>query len=639
MASTRETRRLLPAMPLLDLDMVSTAKLNGRKMDATIVEAVGGLKQSLTIEGANVLTLTINDPRRVLLRKDLIGRQLDLDFGRAGRWRMDRSRDVGGLSINGNLLTLRFWDLTAAAMRARTGLLSVNSARVDIGGFARLLTTEVKADVRPRILVPYPGEVPDLEKRDAPSRKSGGEAAGFSAKVRLKGKVDDNGKYGYLSRDQLKNAATVLETAADEKAPPKATLALVMACLVEGPDFTNSKTVTDGTSVGILQAQSMHGPVDERMDIGKMSRKFLRKGFASPKGAIELARENPTWSAGEIAATVQGPLESLRGRYDKQRDHAKAIIEAWAGSSSSGGGSGTVSRPAQWRRGTSQQRESSWLALEREAKRLGRRRFVALPWLNTPRLVVAADQQLIRAQPHLTIDGLDDDLLTAPPSIDLDGIAQLQTVDLSVVASGWSAPPGAAVHLRNAGPADGPWIVKSVDLEAGAAVAPVILQQPTTTVEVQADQTTAGGRKRSSSRRRSGGSSLFEVCKAISDRKLPYGAGGHGQSWSAAKKASTMDCSSSTSVALNEIGLMKGATGPRVSDWFLSWGKAGRGQEFTVWVKPGTGANGHVCILLEGDKAGWRFDTGSVDALGRGPRLRNTPRSTAGMQPRHWPGH
>lgn len=649
--ATRQTRRLLPVLPPLDLEVVSTAKLNGRKMDATLVNAITGMRQSLTIEGANVLALKVNDPGRLLLRRDLLGGQLDLDLGAAGRWRIDRPRDVGGLGMQGGQLELRFWCLTSAAMRAQTDPLSVSSSRMDIGGFARLLATEIKADVRPRIVVPHPGDVPDMESADTPAGGDAGKA-GFSSKARLKGKVDDAGNSGYLTRAQLRDAAELLQVAADENAPPKATLSMIMAAMVE-PDeeFGNPSTPDEYGSVGTFQGRVGYsaGPKgdgskltrEEALDRQLMAKQFLRgPAFTSwnkdgkPIGAIAGAREFPSMTAGEIAQKIEGSAHPLR--YDKQREHAKAIIEAWQGGSSSGG-SDVVTRPAQWRRGTERQRESSWLALEREAKRLGRRRFVALPHLAVPRLVVAADQQLIRAQPHLEIDGLDDPLLVESPSIELDGIAQLQTIDLVVWVSGWSAPQGAAVHMRNCGPADGPWIVRSIDREAGKPTAQVSLQQPTTTVEAQASATTAGGGKRGTSS--DGDGSLFAACKAISDRKLPYGPGGHGQGWAEAKKASTMDCSSSTSVALNEIGLMKGANSPQVSDWFLKWGVPGRGKEFTVWVQPGSGPNGHVCTLFEGEKEGWRFDTGTVDAAGRGPRLRNTPRSTAGMHPRHWQGH
>ncbi|MCK9250343.1 MAG: hypothetical protein M0P31_15390 [Solirubrobacteraceae bacterium] len=654
-ATTRQGRptRLLPVVRDLPIETIREhARLNGAKTDAHLARSITGLERELSLDGANVLTLHLEDEAREILRSPLLEGAVDLDLGAEGRWRWDRTRDTGGLAVAGTQTTLRMWCLPSALLRAQTTPLAKSSTRMDLAGWvAHLARERAVRDVLPglRWVVPAPGEIPapDTTTEPGAARDTVADDVGWSAadKRALYG-MDHLGNRFKLSVAQVKNADVALRTAHRLKASPKATKALLLACMIESKLQTGSAVRhVDHDSRGILQirdqtARGMGWPVTRSEDVAASCTAFLERGFWGKGSAMKLARDNPSQSAGWVAQQTQG--SAFPARYDRVSPAVDNMIRRWGGgaSSSDGGGSRTVSRPSMWRRGAAGKAESSWTALDRVARQLGRRRFIALPGSSRPRLVVAADQQLIQAQPHLELYGLDDSLLVEAVQIDLEGIKHLQSLELTALASGWSAPPGGVVDVRESGPVDGPWLVQRIVSNGIDPTVRVTLQQPTTTVEQAAATSTAGSASSSSSSSTGGGGSkvdqVFAEAKRISNRKLPYGPGGHGQAWAAARKASNMDCSSSTSVALHAAGLMRGASGPRVSDWFLKWGNPGRGNEMTVWVKPGTGPNGHV--LIQFHRRGRRFDTGSVDALGRGPRLRSSSRSYAGMQPRHWPG-
>ncbi len=62
-----------------------------------------------------------------------------------------------------------------------------------------------------------------------------------------------------------------------------------------------------------------------------------------------------------------------------------------------------------------------------------------------------------------------------------------------------------------------------------------------------------------------------------------------------------------------------------------SWGKPGRGKDFTIWAN-----SGHMFMQSESGPK-WRLDTGGPGG-GNGARYSKQHRPTGGFQPRHWAG-
>ncbi|MGE4425004.1 MAG: hypothetical protein AB7G37_00965 [Solirubrobacteraceae bacterium] len=506
--------RLLPVVRDLPIETVEeNARLNGAKVDVLLRRAITGIERELTIDGANILSLGLEDDGWEILRSPLLEGAVDLNLSDEGRWRWDRTRDTGGISVQGTAATLRLWCLTSGALRAQTSPLTKASAKMDIAGWTAWLAREqgVRALVPGlRTVVPLPGEAPPADtttETSTTTRRTSGTSKGFANPPKSVQRYDGPVP---MTASRLKIADELLATADRLKAGPKATLALMMAGLVES-SLTNTGW-TDGAnrSRGVLQARPgvSAGPrgtitAAQANDVAYMAECFLKDpGFSSRGGAIKLAKANPSWTAGHVAWMVEQPAAQYRDRYDRSRAGAEALVKAWgggSGGSSTSGGAAAVVRPSQWRRGIDGKPESSWTCLDRYARQMGRRRFIALPTSTRPRLVMAADQQLILAAPHLALNGLDDRILAEPPSIELEGIKRLQTIELVAFAHQWSAPPGAVVDVRESGPVDGPWLVQRLVQTGGDPLVRVTLQQPTTKVEAPPATSTAGAKRRSSS--------------------------------------------------------------------------------------------------------------------------------------------
>ena len=85
----------------------------------------------------------------------------------------------------------------------------------------------------------------------------------------------------------------------------------------------------DSTSVGVLQALDIHGSVEKRMDAEWQMEVFLFKGWASPPGAIEYARQHPELSPGWIAQHVQQSADG--SLYDPHYGQAVALNQKFCG--------------------------------------------------------------------------------------------------------------------------------------------------------------------------------------------------------------------------------------------------------------------------------------------------------------------
>jgi len=484
-------RPLLPVLAGLDIAMLTTARLNGAAVDTRLIDAVTQIELDLSVEGANQLTVHVEDPTNELLRSPLLSGPVDLALPDAGRWRLHRGAGAGGITIGGTSTQLRMWDLGAAALAGDTGALRKDGSRMNLGAFTRLLARRVRDQITLTAVVPAPGDRPfqdeaaDPEPEDSDDRPLGINAT-RTGQVTIKGAQADP--------DQLRNIDTCLRVAIEENAPALAALAGVLAGIEES--LFRNLPGGDRDSRGVLQVrdstmQSLRaqGVRINNRNVEQCFREFFRGGYwrYRPKGAVELARENPSWTAGQIAQACQG---SAPARYDTHDAEGRKIIEAWSGKPlaqwrqvvrAGGNGEDPASgerNPAEWTRGGA---ESSWAALGRLAEPLGRRVFTTNVTTRHPRLVIAQDRQLILSAPHLTVELDDETLLAERPAITLEGIERAQQIELAVFANAWPAPPGAVADIGNAGvELDGPWIVQNLRLTAGDPIARVILAQPTT---------------------------------------------------------------------------------------------------------------------------------------------------------------
>jgi hypothetical protein len=561
----------------------------------------------------------------------------------------------------------------AALLRTHKSFLSVQRGAMTRAQFVELLLREILPDFGDIILV-----CPEVNtvQAVATAKKTGRSLTSKSLaakKTTTNTKGSDFGlsslKIRYwdgstvvLSQSQLDNASIALETAYQLGASPKATLALIEACIVEpsNPFENTAASESDGTSAGILQMGGGGTKAPWATDVALSCQHALQDPGSTGKGGMmSLAAKNPTWSAGQIAQAEQG--SAFGGRYDQAQQGAQAVIAAYAsagGFAATGASAayGNVATTAQYEftRGQTGQTEDSYTCALRLAAEVQWRFFIV-----GQRTVYFCS---------------DDDLLTGPPLYAIDtvtpGVAGVPTFDIemggrTIVSQGHRVPKpsemtipirtrlleagvGGVINIAGYGPASQSWLIKQIERDLFDTAGTIDVQspqkalpEPVASVSTN-DQPTAGGSLPLTGLTGSPIDKAYAASQAMSARDLPYVlGGGHTGSWVTAAKAPGYDCSSSVSMVLYAGGMMGGFAGPIVSGDFLTWGDPGPGTQMTVWA-----CNGHVFIEWYGRPAK-RFDTVPGPGPGEpGPHLRyslypspnDEDSAAAPFLARHWRG-
>lgn len=642
-------RRVLPVDPPRSASPVNRLLLNGRRLDMQIGMRLTGARLDRTIEGANVLSIDVWDGDRAILSSGLFGRaalETNLTVTLDGL-----NYYLAGVSKSGDQLTSTFEDAVilkakrdgrgkplktsrtaitraafCAAMFRQAGIpvIVLDEAVVQpIVGAAALKTAVAKAKPSAKTTNPT-----------APAKKTRTEAKGVSgAGITIGGSPP--------SQEQTRNIATVLGVAASLKAGPKATLALVEACLVEPGTtlkggFTNPTQMVDHTSTGILQllSSTAAGLGISATDVTACVKAFLLKGFYGKGGAIELARNNPSWSAGQIAQACQG--SAFPGRYDTTRAEAVKIIAAGGGDVTGTGtdvGTTVTKDYAYERKKDESTWASAWRLLVEEVQwRLFVREGV---------VVIASDPTLMRARPSLTMSERSDEVET----LDYDWHRAMRIGEMTgrVFVERYAADPGEVIDVDGFPPEDRRWLLSSVsiDLLTDSPLADIALRQPQPPglePAAETETTAADGGEVTGTAEQGTVAGLFAACKAIHDKKYPYvWGGGHAKAGTPDRGDGSdpgigYDCSGSVVAALAAVGLgySIGAPAPASGPMAASYGQPGKGKDVTVWANAG-----HVWMEFHsGDFAGYQFNTAGHPG-DRGPRLLKQSYGSGGFTPRH----
>lgn len=605
-----------------------------RKRDVVLYDSITAAEVELTMEGASVLTVTVEDPHKRLLRSDTLSRWTWGDNpGDEDSWvRRGRALDAKlddldfrlvKVAKSGTTLTLTFEDRAVAYLRQHRGALRASRTHMTRAEFVRRMVKEVKAHGG------IPFFCPELHERQkvAKSRETGAKRDTVGGLDRTGLKVKDAAGNRYPLREgQARICERILAVAEALDAPTRATLAMVEAAMVEN-EFSNSGVINDpgSTSVGVFQAQYglSAGPKgtitrEQALDVEYMARAFLTgPGFASKGSAIELARKHPDWSAGQIAQAVEA--SAYPDRYDKVHDEALAIVRAYRG----GGGSPNLETTRKATTFTRGKDETSWDAIHRLADEVNWHAFMRLGTL-----CYVSDEYLFRQRAQMRLVEGEQGVDVMDFDVDMGARLPVAEVNVTARADRWIARPGMVVSVRECGPADGRWLVSSIrrDLLDPSGSAEIVLRKPIPKKAEPADTVTTKALSDGKA------SDALTEAKRISaqNRAYVYG-GGHGGSLSSIGPHDGLDCSSSCSLALKRAGMFPGSSAIVSGDFAASWGKPGKGEHMTVWANAE-----HVWI--EWPKLGVRFDTSPHGDGPSGPHVRHSRRSTAGFTPRHWPG-
>ncbi len=638
--STLAAPRATPAADLgvskLVLDVVNR-KVRG--LDTRIEGSITDGTLERTMDGASTLTITVHDADRALLRSGLFGYAIDT--------RLDTLYfRLVKVAKQDDDLTLTFEDREVALLRQHRTPKKASRAKVTRAEFALSLVREVRQAggipfVSPALHVRQPIENQKQARSDTSRAANRQRGLNRNAKLTVKGRAADAG--------QLKLAERVLDVADSLTAGAKASTALIAACIVESQ--IRNLSGGDATSSGVLQvlAPTARNMGINARDPAQCANAFLTRGFTGRGGAIQLARQHPNWTPGQIAAEVQGPRADLRAEYDKRLAEANAFVEAYSGSGARASSRQvTKALPYQFRRGgTDGTWETSWACLQRLAQEVNWRCF-----MSAGRLYFISETDLLKAKPRLILTEASPGVLGM--DFDLDAGKKVDELTLTARANRWVAAPGAVVQLADCGPANGRWLVHAISRGLFDATATITLRRPskplpepapeTTTQSVSTGGTVSVG---TTTRARTTKGSIagsqvdraYAAAQQIHNKRFPYvWGGGHGAAGSPSGSPPGFDCSGSVCAVLAAAGMGFRIGGPVDTSGALaaSWGVPGHGDYITVYAN-----QRHVFLVFGagvGKPTAQHFGTGDWGKGWNGAGLNPNMHPLAGFTARHWPG-
>lgn len=648
------------------LKLVGALNKAGVAVQIAQVLTDGHLEDSMT--GAPQLTIDLLDRDYALLTSGIFDQTINIELDGVP------FRLVEPSVVDVDRLELLFEHKIVASLRQRKSPLKANRATTTRAQFIEMMLREIVAEV-PGLTFVCP-EVNTKQKVGAKKktgRSTTAKTLGSTTTRSVRGSgfglthLDIrhwDGSTVTLGPSQLANAAIVLQTAQQLGSPAKAVLAVMEACEVE-PDkpYGNPPQLPgSGGSAGILQwgGGGTALPSWANDVAAAVTHSLQDPGATGGGGMISLARNNPSWTAGQIAQHEQG--SAFPARYDQAQQGAQTVINAFTsagGFTATGISAAGVQGQYEFSRGQPGQPEDSWTCMQRLASEVNWRIFIA----GRTQVYFVTDEDLLAAQATYRITPKTVGVIKATLHIEQGGrtiirkgrrVPKPSEVILDARVKLWAAPPGAIVELADYGPGDDRWIVNDIQRSLFDADATITMEAPQKPLPEPAASTTStgsssvvplanvpGGLGIPSLNSSNPVDRVYAASQWMDRRNLPYVfGGGHVGSWAAAVRSSGYDCSSAVSVVLYLAGMMPGHSAPIVSgDFAASWGQPGRGSQLTVWA-----TSGHVFIEFYGRPAK-RFDTVPGGSGGNGPHLRYTAPGSPGdtweangFTAKHFPG-
>jgi cell wall-associated NlpC family hydrolase len=496
--------------------------IDGSRLDADIRGRVTGARTVRTMDGASSLVLTVDDNDRSILRSGILskagsptkrGRKAGLqeaawDRVAAARLTLDGwfTRLAGydfNIAARGTTLELTFEDEIAWLMRRqRAAIVSSRSSKGHPGGemtraefIAMLLQISTKKQVgyvhyfspeqsvQQQVRKPSKTENQNLEK---------GFADGEVKHLTIQAAPINSG--------QRRNLTIALTEADDLHAGERAATAMLASGIGESgwQDIMNSsrqpveqfkKSPAGRTSGygGVLQGRvatsltpNWFRDMGSEQRTREEARSFLQGGRGyNGGGAIKLAADNPDWSPGLIALTVEGSRANFssdaaaEAHYQQHAVEAAAILDAWGGSSQ------IVTRVERYSYRAGGKRDGTQHNYWDDAGDL----VDEVNWrlyADANTLYDVNDEWLLTRQPVYQIDeqSLTGGILSIEATAD-DSASYLSEITVQALAPAWQRTPGAVVLITgDFGPLAGRWLTWEDDHDRATDQATITLHRP-----------------------------------------------------------------------------------------------------------------------------------------------------------------
>jgi hypothetical protein len=537
---------------------------------------------------------------------------------------------VDGVEHDGEgLYTLTLIDETAWRLRQFTKFVAASRATTTRFGFIQRLVDEAQRRplARMRSFIPEVDDPQPIRGMSKKKAKSGAKRK--KASKSDKGLGGSEGLTVWGQRATAKQRAVIdgcLSRCKKDGCSRRVMIADIM-CITQESNAGEKASVTTGDDdTGIYQQGRNWISVAGANDPDDATHAYLVTGPTSWKkvhGGLKKAPGNLSLAIHQ----VQGNRDP--GAYARHEAEATRTVDTWLGGDHTGG---TYRKRYEFTRGERDgDSENSWDAMARLVEEVHARR-----WAADNVLFAASDGELLAGKASLTVHG-DEPWLLKGPAWSWASQADVAVVTLEVAADEWDVRPGGVVSIGAfAGVAAGRFMVWGISGDR--------LDSPEATVELHRPQAllpepAAETAQRDAATESSFASGdLYEACKKISDqdRGYPHPDVHHGPWRNVTPSKVPLDCSESTSYALHLSGMFKEPQAWVSGQFARSWGKPGKGKEFTVW------ANGEH-VWIEGyDSSGkfsWRFDTSPHGDGPLGPHVRRRARTDQSrFTARHWEG-
>lgn len=483
-------------LPDYRLDEIRLDPANKTAFNVQIGELLTDGNLTLSIAEASTLVLSVDDPDKALLNSALLvrwtwgqnpdraeahwikrGEKVDLTLDDL-RFRLKRLEKAPDRVLN---LESREW--AVERLRQFRGARHIERTADGKGRalFVRMLADEAGVPWH----IPELGEpqtvqhAPELTQQAERVKRNKRAARGVGTASHLKV------KHVAATPEQLKNANTILDVAAELRASEKVMVAAI-TCATNESNLTNVHhgDAAGPDSTGLFQQRDSWGPRKVRQDPAGASRLFL-------KAAIKVARRFPRATIPELIAMVQFPgiaspiaTHSYAGGIvltwnARWVEESRAIVAAYGGATTKDGGTEiVVEKDFVFSRG---KKENSWDAIQRLAEEVSWRAFVrkGVLWYVSDEALRKQEPALIarETEPGEPPNGIES---IAIPSLDLGARDVTANITITAAVGRTAILPGMVIKTRNEGPADDvPWLVESVERPLWDDVATINCVRPT----------------------------------------------------------------------------------------------------------------------------------------------------------------
>lgn len=500
-------RRILPPDRARSAQPLDRVLLDGRRLDLQIGNRLVGARLERTMLGSNTLTLNVWDGDSAILRSGALGLRV---MSRVAIVELDGLHySVAGVGRSGETLTLTCEDQAVVRLKRHGKTKPLRASRNTTTRAAFVARMIRQAGIPVLVLdegvrQPIAG-AEKLRRELAKARRQGSEsprrgrsrteARGVQGDLTIKGQPADS--------EQRRIMGEGLAAAAETKAPPRATLALLVALIQESA----ARNLSGGhaSSTGALQFLASTARLEriDPRDTRACARVFLTKGaLGRKKGAIIVARENPGFSSGQIIEAMHNPGTNLRD-YDQWEDEARRWLNAGGGDLAAEESTDSGARVKQYaferRKG-----ESTWTAARRLLDEVQWRLFV-----REGVVVIASDPALMRARPSFIVGP---DVEHWSPDFELHRALRVGEMNGRIAAGRYQADPGEVVRVDDLPQIEANWLLAttSVDLLTPEAPVDIALARPQQPKKEPASEIVGGGGDGTSGREAAEGGPLRE---------------------------------------------------------------------------------------------------------------------------------